>query len=60
MGRVTEPEYDEDTGSWADYSSEFMFPGDGPGCTCEHDATAHGYGSCEAGGCPCEARWEHT
>lgn len=30
---MSEPEYDEETGSWADYSSEFMFPGDGPECS---------------------------
>jgi hypothetical protein len=54
---VTE-DYDGD--SWEDYSSQFMFPGDGPECTCDHETVDHGYGGCDADGCPCEARWEHT
>jgi hypothetical protein len=51
---------EEGSGSWDDYSSAFMFPGEGPDCICEHETVEHGYGSCEADGCECEARWEHT
>ena len=51
---------EDDGGSWDDYSSEFMFPGDGPGCTCDHETIDHGYSGCDAGGCPCEASWQHT
>ena len=46
--------------SWDDYSSAFMFPAEGTECTCEHETVEHGYGSCEADGCLCEAYWEHT
>jgi hypothetical protein len=28
-------------------------------CTCEHDMyDEHGWGSCDVGGCDCEAGWE--
>jgi hypothetical protein len=46
--------------SWDDYESQFMFPCDGPECTCEHETVDHGYTGCDMNGCPCEARWEHT
>ena len=64
MVGVSEPEYDEETDSWADYSSEQMFPG----CGCGHGADEHkaawgdwreGEGCLEPG-CPCEVEWEHT
>lgn len=28
------------------------------GCTCDHDEEQHGWGECEADGCPCEGGWE--
>ena len=28
------------------------------GCTCEHEPEEHGWGSCDAEGCPCEGGWE--
>jgi hypothetical protein len=47
---------------WEGYSSEFMFPAEGTECICadDHDATQHGYDSCQVDGCPCPAYWEHT
>jgi hypothetical protein len=50
-------DYDD---SWDDYSSEFMFPGDGEECTCEHETVDHGYTCCDVEGCSCGAHWEHT
>jgi hypothetical protein len=47
------------SGEWEDYESEFMFGVD-PECSCEHDATQHGYSSCDVGGCQCVAHWEHS
>ncbi len=43
-----------------EYEDELEYDGnayfEGP-CTCEHDQDAHGWGSCEVEGCPCEAGW---
>lgn len=52
---------EDDSGdSWDGYESQFMFPGTGPDCSCDHETIEHGYAGCEVEGCPCEASWEHT
>jgi hypothetical protein len=27
-------------------------------CTCDHESTEHGWGSCDVEGCLCEGGWE--
>lgn len=49
-----------DDDGWEDYSSEFMFPGEGGECTCDHLPHEHNYDSCEVDDCDCDAHWEHT
>jgi hypothetical protein len=37
-----------------DYEEQTYFVG----CTCEHEAEQHGWGSCKVDDCPCEGGWE--
>ena len=53
-------EEDEEVDSWADYSSQFMFPSEDEECTCEHETFEHDYNSCTVEGCDCKAYWAHT
>lgn len=42
---------DDDDGDW---EGQTYFAD----CTCEHDPDEHGWGHCDADGCPCEGGWE--
>jgi len=42
----------DDEEAWNE-SAHFIGP-----CTCLHDMEEHGWGSCDADGCYCEAGWE--